>query len=127
MEREPDSPSACRDALEALIAVHHATAGKPIPTARPADDPTLWLDLARRQIDRLGPLAAREQTEDARKIAEIFRQAAGLASEAAKTVGGQQETLVARRRALLESIVDLYSTRPHAAAAVAAAKDLLAQ
>ena len=127
MEREPDSPSACRDALEALIAVHHATAGKPMPTARPADDPTLWLDLARRQIDRLGPLAAREQTEDARKIAEIFRQAAALASEAAKTVGGQQETLVARRRALLESIVDLYSTRPHAAAAVAAAKELLAQ
>jgi serine/threonine-protein kinase len=127
MEREPDSPSACRDALEALIAVHHATAGKPIPTARPADDPTLWLDLARRQIDRLGPLAAKEQTEDARKIAELFRQADTLASEAAKTVGGQQETLVARRRALLESIVDLYSTRPHAAAAVAAAKELLAQ
>jgi serine/threonine-protein kinase len=127
MEREPDSPSACRDALEALIAVHHATAGKPMPTARPADDPTLWLDLARRQIDRLGPLAAREQTEDARKIAELFRQAAALASEAAKTVGGQQETLVARRRALLESIVDLYSTRPHAAAAVAEAKELLAQ
>ena len=127
MEREPDSPSACRDALEALISVHQATDGKPNPTARPADDPSLWIDLARRQIDRLGPLSAKEQAEDARRIAELFRQAEALASEAAQTVGGQQETLLARRRALLESIVDLYATRPHAAAAVATARKLLAE
>lgn len=126
MEREPESPSACRDALEALIAVHHAAAGTPAPTARPTDDPTLWIDLARRQIDRLGPLAAKEQAEDAMRIAELFRQADVLAADAAKTVGGQQETLLARRRALLESIVDLYATRPHAAAAVAMAKEMLA-
>ncbi|MFM8495752.1 MAG: serine/threonine-protein kinase [Planctomycetia bacterium] len=127
MEREPDSPSACRDALEALISVHQATDGKPNPTARPADAPSLWIDLARRQIDRLGPLSAKEQAEDARKIAEIFRRAEAIAAEAARTVGGQQETLLARRRALLESIVDLYATRPHAAAAVATARKLLAE
>ena len=127
MEREPESPSGCRDALEALIAVHHATAGKTAPaTARLADDPTLWIDLARRQIERLGPLAAKEQAEDAKRIAELFRQADALAADAAKTVGGQQETLLARRRALLESIVDLYASRPHAASAVAMAKDMLA-
>lgn len=125
MEREPESPSACRDALEALIAVHQATDAKPSPTGRPADDPSLWIDLARRQIERLGPLADKEQTEDARKIAEIFRQAEAIAAEAARTVGGQQETLLARRRALLESIVDLYATRPHAAAAVATAREML--
>jgi eukaryotic-like serine/threonine-protein kinase len=127
MEREPESPSACRDALEALIAVHQATDGKPHLAAEPADDPSLWIDLARRQIDRLAPLAVKEQAEDARKIAEIFRQADALAAEAARTVGGQQEMLVARRRALLESIVDLYATRPHAAAAVATAREMLAQ
>lgn len=98
-----------------------------MPTTRPADDPSLWIDLARRQIDRLAPLAAKEQAEDARKIAELFRQADALAAEAVRTVGGQQESLLARRRALLESIVDLYATRPHAAAAVATAKELLAK
>lgn len=127
MEREPESPSACRDALAALIAVHQATDGSAMPTTRPADDPSLWIDLARRQIDRLAPLAAKEQAEDARKIAEIFRQADTLAAEAVRTVGGQQESLLARRRALLESIVDLYATRPHAAAAVATAEELLAK
>ena len=127
MEREPESPSVCRNALEALIAVHQATDGKPSPTGRPADDPSLWIDLARRQIERLGPLADKEQAEDARKIAEIFRRAEAIAAEAARTVGGQQETLLARRRALLESIVDLYATRPHAAAAVATARKMLAE
>lgn len=127
MEREPESPSACRDALEAMIAVHQATDGRPNPTVRAADDPSLWIDLARRQIDRLAPLASKEQAEDARKIAAILRQAEALAAEAARTVGGQQEALLARRRALLESIIDLYATRPHAAAAVASARGLLAE
>ena len=128
MDREAESPSACREALEALVALHPAgdasAAGDP---ARPADDPSLWLDLARRQIERLGPLAAREQAEDARRIDDILRQAADLAAQAARAVGPQQQALLARRRTLLESVVDLYGTRPHAAAAVDAAKKLLAE
>jgi len=129
MDREADSPSACRDALEALIAVHQASASAaPAPASQPArlqDDPTLWIDLARRQVERLGPVAAKEQKEDARKIAEIFRQADALAADAARTVGGQQETLLGRRRALLQSVIDLYEARPHAAAAVATARKKL--
>jgi serine/threonine-protein kinase len=127
MEREPESPSACRDALEALVAVHGAAAPKP-PAAGPpaADDPTLWIDLARRQMERLAPLAAQEQAEDARRIADIFRQADALGTDAARAVGGRQETLLGRRRELLESMIDLYGTRPHAAAAVATARKMLA-
>jgi hypothetical protein len=40
-------------------------------------------------------------------------------------VGGQQETLLGRRRALLQSVIDLYGQRPHAATAVAAARKML--
>lgn len=128
MEREEESPSACRDALEALVSLHRAAAPKPAAEdGRAGDDPTLWIDLARRQIDRLAPLAAREQAEDAKRIAEIFRQAEALAADAARAVGGQQETLLGRRRALLESVIDLYATRPHAAAAVATARKMLAE
>jgi len=129
MDREADSPSACRDALEALIAVHQASApAKPASTPEPArlqDDPTLWLDLARRQVERLGPAADKERKEDARRIAEIFSKADALAAEAARAVGGHQETLLGRRRALLQSVIDLYGQRPHAATAVATARKML--
>jgi serine/threonine-protein kinase len=126
MEREAESPSACRGALEALVSLHQAATTNQPAAAPPGDDPTLWIDLARRQIERLAPLAAREQAEDTRRIAEIFRQAESLSAEAARAVGGQQETLLGRRRALLEGVIDLYETRPHAATAVATARKMLA-
>lgn len=130
MDRETDSPSACRDALQALIAVHQASPPAKAATnsdpARPQEDAALWLDLARRQVERLGPAADKERKEDARRIAEIFRQADALAADASRTVGGQQETLLGRRRALLQSVIDLYGERPHAAAAVATARKMLA-
>ena len=127
MEREAESPSACRDALEAMVALHPEAAAATSGTTRSAaDDPTLWLDLARRQIARLGPLADREEAEDARRVAEIFRQAESLAGEAAAADGDAREALLARRRSLLEGLVDLYATRPHAAAAVADAREMLA-
>ena len=128
MDREAESPSACSESLEALISLHQATLQNPAPgSERTSDDPTLWIDLARRQLERLRPLAAKEQAEDARRITDIFRQAETLAAQAAKTVGGQQETLLARRAALLESVIDLYANRPHTAAAVATARRLLAE
>lgn len=124
MEREADSPSACRDALEALVALHAAAARRPDPAG--GTDPSLWLDLARRQIDRLAAAAAQEEAEDGRKIAAIFREAESLAAAAAGKAGADRAGLIARRRDLLESVIDLYGTRPHAAPAVAKAKTLLA-
>ena len=130
MDRESDSPSACREALDALVAVHTdaATAGSASPPieGESAVDPTLWIELARRQLERLGPAAAREQAEDERRIAEIFRQAEALAFQAAAEDSAETPRLLARRRELLQSIVDLYETRSHAAAAVATAREKLA-
>jgi len=130
MDRESDSPSACREALDALVAVHTdaATAGSASPPieGESAIDATLWIDLARRQLERLGPAAAQEQAEDARRIAELFQQADALAAQAAAEDSTESPRLLARRRELLQSIVELYETRSHAAAAVATAREKLA-
>ncbi len=130
MERESDSPSACREALEALLTVHRTAAALPGASPRtdgePTDDPSLWFDLARRQLDRLGPAAAQEQAEDARRIGEVFRQADALAAQAAVKDPTEASHLRGRRRELLQGVIDLYQTRAHAAAAVATARKKLA-
>ena len=119
MDREQQSPWACREALQALLTLHPQAA---------SDEESLWLELVQRQIDRLAPLAAREQAEDAKRIAAIMAEADVLASQAAvATDPGQRDALTAKRRTLLEGVVELYSARPHAAAAVEAAKRQLEQ
>lgn len=120
MDREPESPSACREALEALLALHAAPAN--------AESDELWLALVRRQIDRLEPLAAREQAEDAARTATILEQADALAARAAALPDpAQRDKALAERRSLLEGLIELYANRPHAAKAVAAAKEKLAK
>ena len=147
MAREAESPAACVAALEALLAVHDpkATAGRPpvsaaaaAPGAAPISapisgqgvdeaDPQLWLALARRQIDRLTPLAKQEEREDADRAAATLREAAALAAAAKATADpARSESLRGRRRELLESVVEIYAARPHAAAAVTEARRLLA-
>jgi hypothetical protein len=131
MDREPESPSACREALEALLALHGMpasppSAGSAAPTQ--SEDDELWLALVRRQIDRLEPLAAREQAEDAARTATILRQADALAARSAALPDpAQRSAALAERRTLLEGLIELYANRPHAAKAVAAAKEKLAQ
>ena len=122
MDREAESPSACREALEALLALHGT------PSADKTEDDELWFALIRRQIDRLEPLAAREQKEDAARTAAILEQADALAARAAALPDpAQRDKALADRRTLLEGLIELYAKRPHAAKAVAAAKDKLAQ
>ena len=124
LDREADSPSACRDAFEALLALHPTTADKkPV-----ADEEALWLALVRRQIERLRPLATREQAEDGRRLATILAEADTLAAKAAATPNPSQKAeLTKKRRTLLEGLIELYSSRPHAAPAVATAKQKLEQ
>ncbi len=121
MAREPESPAACLAALEALLTVHAADEGT-------ADaDRELWLALVRRQRARLGPLADREREQDVERAAAALAEAADLAisAEDAADAAGRNE-LVRRRRTLLESLVEIYASRPHVAAAVAEARRLLA-
>ncbi|MFM7108137.1 MAG: hypothetical protein ACKOZU_05990, partial [Planctomycetaceae bacterium] len=120
MAREPESPAACRAALEAILDVHADAARDP--------DGELWLALVRRQIDRLVPLADRERADDLARAEAALAEAAELArAAAAATDPARRAELDARRRDLLASLVEMYGPRPHAAPAVERAKACLAE
>jgi len=128
MAREDESPLACVAALDAILALHADEAvATPAADAAPEAQPALWLDLVRRQLERLGPLAAREREQDAAQAAETLTEAADLATEAATaTDDDARAALLERRRSLLTGIVEIYGPRPHVAAAVDEARRLLA-
>jgi hypothetical protein len=117
--REPESPLACLAALEAILSLHAAE-------SRSAADMGLWLDLVRRQIDRVGPLAERERREDLARAAATLAEAEALATEAQRAAPAERARLAARRRELLEGLIEIYAPRPHAAESVAEARRLLA-
>jgi len=122
MAREAESPSAVVAALEAIGTLH------PLPQEAAADqkdglsadDHALWLALAQRQLERLTPLAEQEQTEDRRRADALLAEADALTEQAAS-----DPDAAARRRGLLESLIATYADRPHAAAAVTAARKRL--
>lgn len=126
MAREEESPLACLAGLEAILALHAATTGSDAdPLADSTDDPDLWLRLIRRQIDRVGPLAVREQAEDLARTTATLGEAANLAATAVTAPVAERQGLLDRRRALLEGLVEIYGSRLHAAEAVAEARQLL--
>jgi serine/threonine-protein kinase len=119
--REPESAVACLAALEAILSLHDGD------LAADAADARLWLDLVRRQIDRVGPLADRERQEDLARAAATLAEAESLATEADRAAPPERARLAARRRELLEGLVEIYAPRPHAAEPVAEARRLLAE
>jgi len=129
MDREAESPQACLAALEAILALHGEPEAPGQAVATPlagGADTALWLDLVRRQIERVRPLAAREQAEDATRAAAILTEAGELAAQAAAaTDPRERQSLLARHRQLLEGLVEIFSSRSHVAAAVAEARTLL--
>jgi serine/threonine-protein kinase len=130
MAREQQSPSDCVDALTALLTLYskadvEAPAG-PRLGGDIEDDPTLWIALARRQIARLTPLAIDEQQEDGRRIEAILSQAETLRTEAATAPATAAESLAKRRR-LLESVLETYAGRPHAKPLLGRVTALLAE
>jgi len=128
MAREAESPLACVAALEAILALHADDAlATPAADAAPEAQPALWLDLVRRQLERLGPLADRAREQDAAQAAETLAEAAALAAEAATaTDDAARAALLERRRSLLTGIVEIYASRPHVMSEVAEARRLLA-
>jgi hypothetical protein len=118
--REPESPLACLAALEAILSLHGASRSGP-------DDIALWLGLVRRQIDRVAPLAERERQEDLARAAATLAEADSIATEADKAAPAERARLAARRRELLEGLVEIYGPRPHAAAPVAEARRRLSE
>jgi serine/threonine-protein kinase len=130
MAREQQSPSDCVDALTALLTLYvktdvEAPAG-PRLGGDIEDDPTLWIALARRQIARLTPLAIDEQQEDGRRIEAILSQAETLRTEAATAPATAADSLAKRRR-LLESVLETYAGRPHAKPLLGRVTALLAE
>ena len=127
MAREDESPLACAAALTAILALHADEAtGPPAADAAPESQPGLWLDLVRRQLARVEPLADREREQDVDRAAETLAEAADLAADAAvATDAAARDALLSRRRALLTGVVEIYASRPHVAAAVAEARRLL--
>ena len=127
--REQESPFACLTGLEAILALYGAGSptgdeGDELSTAA---DASLWLDLTRRQIDRVRPLAAREREEDATRAAATLGEAASLATRAETTADqAAREALLARRRELLSGLVEIFGDRSHVADAVTEARRLLA-
>jgi serine/threonine-protein kinase len=126
MARDAESPSACIAALEAILAV----SDQPAPTAGSSVDPEteLWLGLVRRQIDRLGPRAAQERKEDDARIDAALKEATDLAAQAAGASNeARRRELLDRRTTLLRGILEIYAPRPHAAAGIRRAQELLDQ
>jgi hypothetical protein len=124
MEREAESPAGCSAALDAVLHVH-AHASEP---GMPAAEHELWLALARRQIERLRPLVNRERAEDSARAKATLDQATAVANVAATTADPAKRTaLEARRRDLLESVIEIYGERPHMADVVSRTKKLLSE
>ncbi|MEI6037091.1 MAG: serine/threonine-protein kinase [Planctomycetota bacterium] len=125
MAKEGMSPSACAAALCALVALHEQSSGD---SPSGDNEKALWLALVRRQIQRFEPLAAREQAEDASRVQAILAEASALKATAKTATDPlQRKDLNAQRTTLLESVVQLYAERPHAADAVATAKRALSE
>jgi hypothetical protein len=127
MAREQAGAAACIAALEAVLALHADDPGDPAAEAAlPLEQrASLWLDLVRRQIERLEPRARADREEDARRIEAALAEAAALATEAAGAAAGDRDRLLERRRDLLVGIIELYAPRPHLDDAVARARSLL--
>ncbi len=129
MAREAESPIASVAALEAILVLHADDAAKTSATDDELEtQPALWLDLVRMQLDRLRPLAEREREQDLERAREILAEAARLTAQAADAADADTRvTLLDRRRVLLESMVEIYGSRPHVSAAVAEARSLLTE
>ena len=129
MAREPESPSDCLDALEALLALHPKPSfSRPDPSPErdhPEDDASLWIDLVHRQIARLTPLAIDERQEDEHRIRLVLTKSAALLA-AADAAPADRDTALAERRRLLASVVETYASRPHAKVLVDEVTALLA-
>jgi hypothetical protein len=126
MSDEENGPSACVKSLEAMLAVY----AKRTPSEAAKDDggeAGLWLDLARRQLERFRPRAEAEQRDDLKRIGELQTEAASLAARAEiANDESARKSFAAQRREILQNIVDVYADRPHAADAVAWARRELA-
>jgi hypothetical protein len=139
MSLEQSSPTACIEALDAVAVLHDLRSDDASDAAEGSRaEASLiarnWQTLIEQERQRLEPLARQERAEDAQRLERLFEEAAELAARAASEESAPEEraadtdrraALLERRAAILRGIVLLYAQRPHAASAVAQARQLL--
>ena len=91
-------------------------------------DGDTWDGLVRRQIERLGPAAVAERSEDANRLAAVLDEAMRLdRAAAAEGDSAKAAAMLERRTQILRAVVTLFEDKPHARDAVDEARDLLAR
>jgi len=132
MALEELSAAACLEALKAVAVLHDFAIGGDTTIGRPsvAEASVVarrWQTLIQQEIERLSPLAKQEQVADRQLLATLLEEVETLLQQAKdESSPDKRRQRLAKREALLRGIITLYSQRPHAADAVATARELLA-
>ena len=125
LTRETESPTAALKAMEAVLTLY------PYKQLQSDDmysavDYEIWLKLIQRQIKRLELPAKIEQEEDIARATKVVDKANALYDQAlAKDNSVDADKLLEQSRRMLQSVIQTYSGRPHAADIVQTAKRAL--
>ena len=125
LTRETESPTAALKAMEAVLTLypHKQLQSDDMYSAV---DYEIWLKLIQRQIKRLELPAKIEQEEDIARATKVVDKANALYDQAlAKDNSVDADKLLEQSRRMLQSVIQTYSGRPHAADIVQAAKRAL--
>ena len=125
ISREPESPSAALQAMQAVRTVH-AQKTAPLDANLSVEDKETWLSLIDRQILRLEQSAGKEQIEDLERANNVLQEASKLYTQASDS----KDTKVAEKqfeqtKLLLQSLIETYGERPHTKNIAKEAKKLL--
>ena len=125
LTRETESPTAALKAMEAVLTLypHKQLQSDDMYSAV---DYEIWLKLIQRQIKRLELPAKIEQEEDIARATKVVDKANALYDQAlAKDNSVDADKLLEQSSRMLQSVIQTYSGRPHAADIVQAAKRAL--
>ena len=125
LTRETESPTAALKAMEAVLTLypHKQLQSDDMYSAV---DYEIWLKLIQRQIKRLELPAKIEQEEDIARATKVVDKANALYDQAlAKDNSVDADKLLEQSSRMLQSVIQTYSGRPHAADIVQTAKRAL--
>lgn len=125
LTRETESPTAALKAMEAVLTLypHKQLQSNDMYSAV---DYEIWLKLIQRQIKRLELPAKIEQEEDIARATKVVDKANALYDQAlAKDNSVDADKLLEQSSRMLQSVIQTYSGRPHAADIVQTAKRAL--
>ena len=116
MSKESHSPSSCAEALEAILLLNS------LETKEASAEDQAWITLVQRQRDRLRPHSEREIQEDTQRLKAIFSAALALSLQGTED-SSERQTGILSSIEVLQGLITIYHSRPHAAEAITLAKD----